>query len=130
MLPSASSSPCRHSAFIDCKFLGRTTTASIYTCATYQGWRLEIRSGSSNRRHVPIAGPLFAQGESNMSNASRLTGVAIAAAAATLFVAGCANMGSGTQTADSGAVKVKCYGANACKGQAECKTGMNNCKGQ
>ena len=65
-----------------------------------------------------------------MSNTSRLTGVAIAAAAATLFVAGCANMGSGTQTADSGTVKVKCYGANACKGQAECKTAMNNCKGQ
>jgi uncharacterized membrane protein len=65
-----------------------------------------------------------------MSNRSRLTGVAIAATAATLFVAGCANMGGGGQTADSGSVKVKCYGANACKGQAECKTGMNNCKGQ
>ena len=64
-----------------------------------------------------------------MSSTSRLTGVAIAAAAATLFVAGCANMGAGAQTADSGAVKVKCYGANACKGQAECKTGMNDCKG-
>jgi hypothetical protein len=24
---------------------------------------------------------------------------------------------------------VKCYGANACKGQAECKTSMNACKG-
>lgn len=65
-----------------------------------------------------------------MSNPSRLTGVAIAAAAATLFIAGCANMGGSTQAADSGAVKVKCYGANSCKGQAECKTGMNNCKGQ
>ena len=32
--------------------------------------------------------------------------------------------------ADSGAVKVKCYGANACKGQAECKTAVNGCKGQ
>jgi uncharacterized membrane protein len=64
-----------------------------------------------------------------MSNPSRLAGVAIAAAAATLFIAGCSEMGA-TKTADSGAVKVKCYGANACKGQAECKTGMNNCKGQ
>jgi hypothetical protein len=27
-------------------------------------------------------------------------------------------------------VKVKCYGANACKGQAECKSSMNSCKGQ
>ncbi len=64
-----------------------------------------------------------------MSNPSRLAGVAIAAAAATLFIAGCATQGN-MQTADSGAVKVKCYGANACKGQAECKTAMNNCKGQ
>ncbi len=29
----------------------------------------------------------------------------------------------------SGAVKVKCYGANACKGQAECKTAASACKG-
>jgi len=65
-----------------------------------------------------------------MSNRSRLTGVAIAAAAATLFIAGCADMGGDTKTADSGAVKVKCYGANACKGQAECKSSMNSCKGQ
>lgn len=63
---------------------------------------------------------------------SKLTGLAIAAAAATLFVAGCANQGTSStgQSADSGAVKVKCYGANSCKGQAECKTAMNACKGQ
>jgi uncharacterized membrane protein len=66
-----------------------------------------------------------------MDRTSKLTGVALAAAAATLFVAGCASQGSAPMTsADSGAVKVKCYGANACKGQAECKTGMNSCKGQ
>ena len=60
-----------------------------------------------------------------------MTGVALAAAAATLFVAGCSSMmGGDAKTADSGAVKVKCYGANSCKGQAECKTGMNSCKGQ
>jgi len=55
--------------------------------------------------------------------------LAIAAAAATLFLAGCADQG-GMKTADAGSVKVKCYGANACKGQAECKTAMNGCKGQ
>ena len=66
-----------------------------------------------------------------MSQTSRLTGVAIAAAAATLFVAGCSSMGGdSTKTGDAGAVKVKCYGANACKGQAECKTALNSCKGQ
>lgn len=65
-----------------------------------------------------------------MSQTSKMTGVALAAAAATLFIAGCGSMGGGSTTADSGTVKVKCYGANSCKGQAECKTGMNSCKGQ
>jgi uncharacterized membrane protein len=66
-----------------------------------------------------------------MSQTSRLTGVALAAAAATLFIAGCASESSApAKTADSSAVKVKCYGANSCKGQAECKTVMNSCKGQ
>jgi len=66
-----------------------------------------------------------------MSQTSKLTGVALAAAAATLFVAGCSSMGGGdTKTADASTVKIKCYGANACKGQAECKTAMNSCKGQ
>ena len=65
-----------------------------------------------------------------MKETSRLSGVALAAAAASLFIAGCASQGSGTQMADAGAAKVKCYGANACKGQAECKTAANACKGQ
>jgi uncharacterized membrane protein len=65
-----------------------------------------------------------------MKETSRLTGVALAAAAASLFIAGCASQGGGTQMADSGTAQVKCYGANACKGQAECKTAANACKGQ
>ena len=66
-----------------------------------------------------------------MNETSKLTGVALAAAAAMLFIAGCASSGtSSMQTADAGAVKVKCYGANACKGQSECKTALNDCKGQ
>jgi hypothetical protein len=56
--------------------------------------------------------------------------MALAAAAATLFIAGCASSGGSAHMADAGTVKVKCYGANACKGQAECKTAMNGCKGQ
>ena len=56
----------------------------------------------------------------------RLAGMAIAAAAAALFLAGAPAVAE-----DSGnLVKVKCNGANACKGQAECKTAMNACKGQ
>jgi len=66
-----------------------------------------------------------------MNQTSKLSGMAIAAAAASLFLAGCASQGGeAAQSADSGTVKVKCYGANACKGQAECKTEMNSCKGQ
>jgi len=60
---------------------------------------------------------------------SKLSGMAIAAAAATLFLAGTAAQSADTPSSDSGTVKVKCYGANACKGQAECKTSMNSCKG-
>lgn len=60
-----------------------------------------------------------------MNTNRRLAALAITAAAAALFVAGTPAVAE-----DSGnLVKVKCYGANACKGQAECKTSMNSCKG-
>ncbi len=66
-----------------------------------------------------------------MKQTSKLAGMAIAAAAASLFVAGCASQGGGTMTtADASTAKIKCYGANACKGQGECKTALNACKGQ
>ena len=58
-----------------------------------------------------------------MDRNRRLVGTAIAAAAAALFVAGTPSI-----AAEDGSVKVRCYGANACKGQAECKTSMNSCK--
>ena len=53
------------------------------------------------------------------------SGAAIAAAAATLFLAG-ATMSTVTYAAGEG----KCVGANACKGQSACKGGANSCKGQ
>ena len=59
------------------------------------------------------------------------SGAAIAAAAATLFLAGM-TMSSVTQAAGEG----HCMGANACKGQSACKgskspgAGANACKGQ
>ena len=64
---------------------------------------------------------------------NRFSGMAAAAAAASLFLAGCAADGGSAKTtmADAGgSVKVKCYGANGCKGQAECATASNACKGQ
>ncbi len=60
----------------------------------------------------------------------RLAGIAVAGAAAALFLAGCSTPGSTAKFEDPAFAKVKCYGANACKGQAECKTAMNGCKGQ
>jgi uncharacterized membrane protein len=53
------------------------------------------------------------------------SGATIAAAAATLFLAG-ATMSTVTHAAGEG----KCVGVNACKGQSACKGGANSCKGQ
>ena len=53
------------------------------------------------------------------------SGAALAAAAATLFLAG-ATMSSPTYAAGEG----KCVGVNACKGQSACKGSANSCKGQ
>jgi len=61
-----------------------------------------------------------------MNRNRRLMGAAVATAAAMLFAAG---SGAAIAADSSGSVKVKCYGANACKGQTECKTSMNECKG-
>ena len=46
-----------------------------------------------------------------------LAGVAIASAAAALFLAGCSSTGSTGHFDNPAYAKVKCYGANACKGQ-------------
>jgi hypothetical protein len=59
-----------------------------------------------------------------MDRNRRLAGIALATAAAALF-----SVGGLTTAAESDTVKIKCYGGNACKGQAECKTSMNACKG-
>ena len=53
----------------------------------------------------------------------KLTGFALATAAAGLFAVTAAGP-VGAQEA-----KVKCEGVNACKGQSECKGGKNSCKG-
>ena len=63
-----------------------------------------------------------------MSTVKKLSGVALAAAAATLFVAGCATGGEGTGYKATG--KVACEGVNGCKGLSECKTASNDCKGK
>ena len=53
------------------------------------------------------------------------SGTAIAAAAATLFLAG-ATMSTVTYAAGEG----KCVGVNACKGQSACNSYKTSCKGK
>ena len=59
----------------------------------------------------------------------KFLGMAIAASAAALFLAGCASTaGSGGNQATE--AKVTCQGGNACKGLSECHTASNQCAGQ
>ena len=51
----------------------------------------------------------------------------LAAAAASLFLAGAAGLVAAPASA---AEEVKCEGVNSCKGHGECKTASNACKGQ
>ncbi|MCC8965827.1 hypothetical protein H8A95_26785 [Bradyrhizobium sp. Pear76] len=53
------------------------------------------------------------------------SGATLAAAAATLFLAGAV-----VSTHSYAASEGKCVGANACKGQSACKGGNHACKGQ
>ena len=54
------------------------------------------------------------------------SGATLAAAAATLFLAG-AVVSTGSTSANAAAGK--CMGVNACKGQSACKSAGNSCKG-
>ena len=76
-----------------------------------------------------------------MRSAQKLSGVALASAAATLLLAGCGGTAS-TETKMEAKVpaakvaSVKCSGINSCKGAGACATatsacaGQNSCKGQ
>jgi hypothetical protein len=62
--------------------------------------------------------------EQFMRQGSKISGAAIATAAALLF-------GSVATTASAAdEAKVKCEGVNACKGQSACATAQNSCQGQ
>ena len=63
-----------------------------------------------------------------MAAVKKLTGAALATAAAGLLLSGCAAMGG--SSSDSMEAGVHCYGVNGCKGQTNCKSANNNCKGQ
>jgi hypothetical protein len=61
-----------------------------------------------------------------MLNAKKLTGLALATAAAGLFAAA----GVATTAVAADAAKVKCEGINACKGQGKCAQSSHSCAGQ
>jgi hypothetical protein len=54
------------------------------------------------------------------------SGATLAAAAATLFLAGAV---ASTVSTPANAAAGKCFSANACKGQSACKSAANSCKG-
>ena len=54
------------------------------------------------------------------------SGATLAAAAATLFLAGAV---ATTASSPANAAQGKCMAGNACKGQSACKGGANSCKG-
>lgn len=64
-----------------------------------------------------------------MLNGARIAALAAAFAASSMAFAADAPAGS-TGKAISASDTVHCYGTNACKGQADCKTTQNECKGQ
>ena len=64
---------------------------------------------------------------------TRTTPATLALTAAMLALSACA-VAANTPKGSTGAAvaasdKVHCYGINSCKGQAECKTAVNDCKG-
>lgn len=59
-------------------------------------------------------------------NKIKLTGVALAVGAASMFALAPAFADEAAGTAPM----VQCKGGNACKGQSTCKTADNTCKGQ
>lgn len=61
-----------------------------------------------------------------MIDAKKITGVALATAAAGLFAA----TGLSPAYAAKEEGKVHCLGVNACKGKSDCATATNACKGQ
>ena len=63
-----------------------------------------------------------------MNSLSKMSGIALASAAATLLLAGCSTGSSGT--AATKVANVKCSGINSCKGTSACATATSACKGQ
>jgi hypothetical protein len=64
--------------------------------------------------------------EKRRSTMGVVSGAALAAAAAGLFLAGTV----GGSAADKTEAKVQCAGVNSCKGKSECSSAKNGCSGK
>ena len=62
-----------------------------------------------------------------MKSVDRLTGIALAAAAAAVFAAAPLTANAGGHEAPP---QGKCVGGNACQGQSACQTANSSCQGQ
>ncbi len=63
-----------------------------------------------------------------MAAVKKLSGVALAAAAASLLLSGAVSAEDAAgKTTDA---NIKCAGINSCKGQTACKSASNECKGK
>lgn len=60
-----------------------------------------------------------------MNTTKKLSGLALASAAAGLFAMATPIVGTAENEA-----KVECYGVNSCKGKGSCASANNSCKGQ
>lgn len=67
-----------------------------------------------------------------MQTLTKLSGMTIASAAATLVLAGCSNHDDkhAMKMQKSQTAEVKCSGINACKGTSACATAKSACSGQ
>jgi len=66
-----------------------------------------------------------------MKTVTKISGLTLAAATATLLLAGCSSasdVAKGNVAAAS--AKVQCGGINSCQGKSSCKTATSSCKGQ
>ena len=64
-----------------------------------------------------------------MTAVKKLSGIALAAAAASLLLSGAVNAAD-PAPATTAEAKIKCAGVNECKGKTACKSASNECKGK
>jgi hypothetical protein len=99
------------------------TMKSVGPGVTLSGTYPEKPRGEASQ-NLPLIDNMFQFGEKDM-HARKLTGLAMATAAAALFAtAGIAPVAAKEEA------KVHCNGVNQCKGQSACQTANNACKGQ